>query len=233
MKRRGISLLEVIFSLSLSTLVLFGLFLLLRGSTHQFELSTAQVFLGQSTREAVDDALHFAASAVTPLVENATMIYSPTAACAEREDRYPNVYSLDFACCCDFLDPRFGENPELTSGYLDRRGTQRFRYRIRFDVTREQLWLERLLEGTPPTVDPAVPPRLLCRNLDRVTFEAAGETIQMTVGAATVRRSTGELQGGLQNTDSRRNLDRNAPREQQARRLQLFTVISIPARTTR
>lgn len=234
--RRGLSLIEVLVSLGLSTLVLLGLFLLLRGGTKQFELSSQQVFLGQKTREAVEDSLSLACSAVTPFAENAQMIYSPTPQCSQSDTQYPNVYCLDFASCCDFLDPQFSSAPENTAGYLDRRGGTRFRYRVRFDLAREQLLLERLGPSVPdvaPNVDTSVPVRVLCQGIDRVTFEAVGSSIQMTVGAATVKRGSGQLQGGLQNTDSRTQLDRSAPREQQARRLQLFTVVTIPARTTR
>lgn len=233
--RRGVSLIELLLSLGLSTLVLLGLFLLTRGGTRQFELSSQQVFLGQKAREAVEDTLSLACSAVTPLAENAQMIYSPTPGCSQSDLQYPNVYCLDFASCCDFLDPEFTSNPENTRGYLDRRGGTRFRYRIRYDLGSEQLLLERVAgaAGVAPLVDTSVASRVLCQGVERVTFDAVGNSIQMSIGTATVKRSSGELQGGVQNTDSRRQLDRNAPVKQQARRLQIFTVVTIPARTTR
>lgn len=237
MKARGFSLVEILISLGLSTLVLLGLFLLARGSTQKFELSSAQVFLGQRTREAVEDALAFASSTVTPLSESAEAIYSPAPGCSEDPAVYPNIYSLDFVSCCDFLDPRFGDNPELTTGYLDRRGTQRFRYRIRFEIEREQLVLERIdaAAAAPPfrpDADPTVAAKVLCHSLRRVTFGAVGNTVQMSVEAATVR-ADGRVQGGLQVTDGRTSLDPNRPVREQARRLQLFTVVTIPSRTTR
>ena len=237
MKRRGVSLVEILFTLSISGLVLVGLLLLARGGTREFELSSAQVFLGQRTREAVEDSLSFAASAVTPVTQNATLIYSPTPGCSDQESVYPNICSLDFSCCCDFLDPSFTNQPQLTQGYLNRREGGRFRYRIRYDTASQKLLLERLQSGAAgppavPTVDTSVPPRALCINMDRVTFHAVGDTIQMTVGVATVKRD-GRDQGGLQITDSRRSLDRNDPRRNQARRLQLFTVVTLPVRTTR
>ena len=237
MKRQGFSLIEVLFSLGLSALVLAGLFLLTRGSTRQFELSSSQVFLGQRTREAVEDSLSFAASAVSPLTESAEAIYSPVAGCSEDDAAYPNIYSLDFVSCCDFLDPRFAEQPELTQGYLDRRGSRRFRYRIRYDLDKEQLLLERIADGTPappfrPDADPAVPVQVLCHSLRRVTFGALGNTVQMSVEAATVDKD-GQVHGGLQETDNRKSLDPNVPVRNQARRLQLFTVVTIPSRTTR
>jgi hypothetical protein len=233
---RGVSLIELLVSLGLSTLVLLGLFLLTRGGTRQFELSSQQVFLGQKAREAVEDTLSLACSAVTPFAENAQMIYSPAPGCSQSDLQYPNVYSLDFASCCDFLDPEFTSNPEGTRGYLDRRGGTRFRYRIRFDLPTEKLLLERLTGASVaglPTVDSSVPARVLCQGVERITFDAVANTIQMSVGSATVKRSSGNLQGGVQDTDSRRELDRNAPVKQQARRLQIFTVVTIPARTTR
>lgn len=237
MHRRGVSLIEILFTLGISGLVLIGLLLLARGGTREFELSSAQVFLGQRTREAVEDSLSFAASAVTPVTQSANLIYSPTPGCSESELVYPNVYSLDFACCCDFLDPNFSDRPELTQGYLNRREGGKFRYRIRYDTSTQKLLLERLLTGAAgppaiPAVDSSVPPRTLCINMDRVTFHAVGDTIQMTVGVATVKRD-GKDQGGLQITDNRRSLDRNDPRQRQARRLQLFTVVTLPVRTTR
>lgn len=235
MKRRGFSLVEVIFTMALSTIVLAGLFLLLRGGTRQFELSSAQVFLGQSTRGAVEDALVFSCSAVSPLVESAQAVYSPAPNCSESDAVFPNVYCLDFASCCDFLDPRFNDQPELTSGYLNRRGGGRFRYRIRYDVASQKLLLERLQPSTPannPQLDVTAPARVLAINLERVTFSAVGNTVHMTVGAATVKNN-GEVQGGLQITDNRRSTNPNDPAQRRARRLQVFTVVTIPSRTTR
>lgn len=233
--KRGFSLIEVIFTLALSTLVLGGLFLLLRGGTRQFELSSAQVFLGQSTRTAVEDALAFSCTAVTPLIQGASAIYSPQPNCSESDTVFPNIYSLDFASCCDILDPRFSDQPELTSGYLNRRGGGRFRYRIRYDLASQKLMLEKLQPNTPannPQVDLTVPGRVLCPNLERVTFGAVGNAIHMTVGAATVKKN-GEVQGGLQVTDGRRSTNPNDPVQRQARKLQVFTVVTIPSRTTR
>lgn len=235
MRGRGFSLIEVLFSLGLSTLVLAALFLLLRGGTRQFELSSAQVFLGQSTREAVEDALSFASSAVAPASYSTQAVYSPTPGCSESDAVYPNIYNLDFASCCDLLDPRFSSQPELTAGYLNRRTGGRFRYRIRFDLIKQQLVLERLQPNTAannPQLDPTVPAKVLCHSLDRVTFGALGNTIHMNVATATMKKN-GEVQGGLQITDSRKSLDPTAPVQQQSRRLQLFTVVTIPSRTTR
>jgi type II secretory pathway pseudopilin PulG len=235
MKRWAFSLIEVVFTLGLSTLVLGALFLLLRGGTRQFELSSAQVFLGQSTRGAVEDALSFAGSAVAPVIESAQAVYSPTPNCSDSDSLFPNVYCLDFASCCDFLDPRFGSQPELTTGYLNRRSGGRFRYRIRYDLPKQQLLLERLQPNTAandPQLDITVPPQVLCHSLDRVTFGALGNTIHMSVAAATVKKD-GQAQGGVQITDGRRSLNPNDPVQRRARRLQLFTVVTIPSRTTR
>ena len=235
MKGRAFSLIEILFSLGLSTLVLAGLFLLLRGSTRQFELSSAQVFLGQNTRGAVEDSLAFAASAVSPVVVNAQTVYSPTIGCSESDTQFPNVYCLDFASCCDYLDPRFSTQPELTANYLNRRGGGTFRYRIRYDLVTQKLLLERLKPGTAadlPEVDPTAIPQVLATGLERVTFAAVGNTIHLTVTTATVKKD-GENQGGLQITDGRRSRNPNDPTQQKARRLQLFTVLTIPSRTGR
>ena len=235
MRKQAFSLLEVVLTLGLSLLVLAGLFLLLRGGTRQFELSSAQVFLGQSTREAVEDALSFSSSAVAPVLENAQTIYSPTPNCSESDSVFPNIYCLDFASCCDFLDPRFPSQPELTAGYLNRRRGSSFRYRIRYDLDKQQLLLERLLPNTAintPQLDVTVPSKILCRSLDRVTFGAVGNTIHMSVAAATVKKD-GEVQGGLQITDNRKSQNPNDPAQRRARRLRLFTVVTIPSRTTR
>ncbi len=235
MMRRGFSLVEIVLSLGLSVLVLGGLFLLLRGSTRQFELSSSQVFLGQSTRMAVEDSLAFAASAVGPVIVNSQAIYSPTTNCSENDTQYPNIYCLDFASCCDYLDPRFGSQPELTEGYLNRRGGGTYRYRIRYDLTKQQLLLERLRPGTAadlPEVDPTARIQVLASGLERVTFAAVGNTIHLNVATATVKKN-GEVQGGVQVTDGRRSLDPNGPVQQQARRLRLFTVLTIPSRTAR
>lgn len=235
MMRRGFSLIEILFSLGLSVLVLAGLFLLLRGSTRQFELSSSQVFLGQSTRMAVEDSLAFAASAVSPMIVNAQAVYSPTPDCYENDTQFPNIYCLDFASCCDYLDPRFGSQPELTGGYLNRRGGGTYRYRIRYDLAKQQLLLERLKPGTAadlPEVDPTARPQLLAGGLERVTFAAVGNTIHLNVATATVKKN-GELQGGVQVSDGRRSLDPNAPVQQRARSLRLFTVLIIPSRTAR
>lgn len=235
MRHRGFSLAEVVISLGLSTLVLLGLFLLTRGGTRQFELSSAQVFLSQHSRDAIEDSLTLTASCVSPLTETATTIYSPTAGCSEDPSLYPNVYSLDFVSCCDFLDPRFADQPQATRGYLDRRGGTRFRYRILFDGARQQLRLERLLPDGPvgrADVDTSVPSRLLAQGLERVTFTAVGQTVHMSVLARTVK-ADGEAQGGLQVSDGRRSRDNTDPTSRQARSLQLFTVLTIPSRTTR
>ncbi|MBN9418265.1 MAG: type II secretion system protein [Candidatus Eremiobacteraeota bacterium] len=235
MMRRGFSLVEILFSLGLSVIVLAGLFLLLRGSTRQFELSSSQVFLGQSSRMAVEDSLAFAASAVSPVIVNAQSIYSPVPECYENDTQFPNIYCLDFASCCDYLDPRFSSQPEATTNYLNRRGGGTYRYRIRYDLTKQQLLLERLNPGSPadlPEVDPTARPQVLAQGLDRVTFAAVGNTIHLNVATATVKKD-GELQGGLQVTDGRRSLDPNAPVQQRARRLRLFTVLTIPSRTAR
>ena len=235
MKRRAFSLVEVVITLGLSVIVLAALFLLLRGGTRQFELSSAQVFLGQSTRGAIEDALSFSASAVAPVIESAQAVYSPTPNCSESDSVFPNVYCLDFAACCDFLDPRFTSQPELTGGYLNRRAGGRFRYRIRYDLPKQQLLLERLQPNTAannPVLDATVPPKVLCHSLDRVSFGAVANTIHMTVATATVKKD-GQVQGGLQITDNRKSRDPNDPVQRRSRRLQLFTVVTIPSRTTR
>lgn len=235
MMRRGFSLVEILLSLGLSTVVLAGLFLFLRGSTRQFELSSAQAFLGQGTREAVEDSLTFAAGAVAPVFTNAQLIYSPVANCSESDLVYPNIYSLDFACCCDYLDPNFSSHPELTTGYLNRRGGGAFRYRVRYDISRQQLLLEKLQPNTPanlPQVDSSVAPQVLARRLQRVTFGAVGDAIHLNVSLATVKQD-GQVQGGQQISDRRRSLDANAPVQEQARHLRLFTVLTIPSRTAR
>lgn len=235
MIRRAFSLVEILFSLGLSVIVLAGLFLLLRGSTRQFELSSAQTFLGQSTRGAVEDSLAFAASAVAPLTANAQSVYSPTPDCYENDTQFPNVYCLDFASCCDYLDPRFSNQPELTTGYLNRRGGGTFRYRIRFDLPKQQLLLERLNPNTAadlPQLDTSVRAQVLASGLERVTFGAVGDTIHLNVSMATVKNN-GEIQGGQQVSDGRRSLDPNDPVQQRARRLRLFTVLTIPSRTGR
>ena len=95
--------------------------------------------------------------------------------------------------------------------------------------------LERLNSGSPadlPEVDTSVKPQVLAQGLERVTFAAVGNTIHLNVATATVKKD-GELQGGLQVTDGRRSLDPNAPVQQRARRLRLFTVLTIPSRTAR
>ncbi|MBS2038148.1 hypothetical protein JST97_24395 [bacterium] len=235
MMRRAFSLLEILFSLGLSVIVLAGLFLFLRGSTRQFELSSAQVFLGQSTRGAVEDSLAFAASAVAPVIVNAQSVYSPAPGCYENDVQFPNIYSLDFASCCDYLDPRFGTQPELTAGYLNRRSGGSFRYRIRYDLPTQKLLLERLKPNTAadvPQLDTSVKPQILATGLERVTFAAVGDTIHLNVAMATVKKD-GEIQGGQQITDGRRSLDPNDPVQQRARRLRLFTVLTIPSRTAR
>jgi hypothetical protein len=235
MMRRGFSLAEILVSLGLSVLVLAALFLLLRGSTRQFELSSSQVFLGQSSRMAVEDSLAFAASAVSPVIVNAQSVYSPTPECYETDTQFPNIYCLDFASCCDYLDPRFGTQPELTTNYLNRRGGGSYRYRIRYDLVKQQLLLERLLPGSPadgPEVDTTARAQVLASGLERVTFAAVGNTIHLNVAMATVKKN-GEVQGGLQVTDGRRSRDPNAPVQQRARSLRLFTVLTIPSRTAR
>jgi len=235
MKRRGFSLAEVVITLGLSSLVLLALFMLLRSGTRQFELSTAQTFLGQSTRGAVEDALIFSSSAVSPVIESAQAIYSPTPDCSESDSVFPNIYCLDFASCCDLLDPRFTAQPELTSGYLNRRTGGRFRYRVRYDLARHQLLLERLLPNTAansPQVDPTVPQKVLAPSLERVTFGAVGNSIHMTVATVTVK-ADGEVQGGIQITDGRRSLNPQEQARYRARRLKLFTIVTIPSRTTR
>lgn len=235
MMRRAFSLVEILFSLGLSVIVLGGLFLFLRGSTRQFELSSAQAFLGQNTRGAVEDSLAFAASAVAPVIVNAQSVYSPTPGCYETDTDFPNIYSLDFASCCDYLDPRFSSQPELTAGYLNRRSGGSFRYRIRYDLARQQLILERLLPNTAadqPQLDATVKPQILATGLERVTFAAVGDTIHLNVAVATVKNN-GEVQGGQQITDGRRSLNPDDPVQQRARRLRLFTVLTIPSRTAR
>lgn len=233
--RRAFSLIEILFSLGLSAIVLAGLFLFLRGSTRQFELSSAQVFLGQSTRGAVEDSLAFAASAVAPVIVNAQSVYSPAPNCSESDSVFPNIYCLDFASCCDYLDPRFGTQPELTTGYLNRRSGGTFRYRIRYDLASQKLLLERLKPNTAanlPQVDPSVSPQVLATGLERVTFAAVGDTVHLNVAMATVKNN-GEVQGGQQISDGRRSLNPNDPVQQRARRLRLFTVLTIPSRTAR
>ena len=234
MKRRAFSLIEILIALGLSVIVLTGLILLLRGSTRQFELSSAQVFLGQSTRGAVEDSLAFAASAVTPAVANAQAIYSPTLGCSQSDTQFPNIYCLDFVSCCDYLDPRFSNQSYLTANYLNRRGGGAFRYRIRYELAKQQLLLERLKSGSAadPVVDNTVPSKILASGLERVTFGVVGSTIHLNVSIATVK-GNGQNQGGMQITDNRRSLDPNAPSQSKARHLRLFTVLNIPSRTGR
>ena len=123
----------------------------------------------------------------------------------------------------------------MTANYLNRRGGGTYRYRIRYDLAKQQLLLERLKPGTAadlPELDPTARAQVLANGLERVTFAAVGNTIHLSVATATVKKD-GELQGGVQVTDGRRSLDPNAPVQQQARRLRLFTVLTIPSRTAR
>jgi hypothetical protein len=227
--KRAFSLAEVVVTLGLSSLVLLALAMLMRSGTRQFELSSGQVFLGQKSRLAVEDTLSFAASAVRPLSESAQLLYSPTPGCSESLSAYPNIYTLDFATCCDFLHPEFSQSPEAVPGYLNRRSGGRHLYRIQFDPDTQKLWLRRLETGG--WVDPARPPLLLAAQLRHVSFRAVGESIQMSVQSATVDER-GEAHGGLQISDGRRSLQ-PGDGNRQARQMRLFTVVTLPSRTLR
>ena len=229
MRLRAFSLAEVMVTLGLSSLVLLALALLMRSGTRQFELSSGQVFLGQKSRLAVEDTLSFAASAVKPLSESAELIYSPTPGCAETLNAYPNIYTLDFATCCDFLHPQFEAAPETVPGYLNRRQGGRALYRIQFEPDTEKLWLRRLGDDGFP--DPSRPSQLLAAQLHRVTFRAVGDNVHMVVQTATVN-AQGEDHGGLQNSQGRRSLEEGSG-QKQARQMRLFTVVTLPGRNLR
>lgn len=231
--KRGLSLAEVIVSLGLAALMLVIVVGLTRSASRDFETGTSNVMLSQTARLTLEKITPYLTSAVPPATGQ-VFIYSPVAEnCSQDPSVYPNIYSLDFLSCVDFLNAQIDE-PGRYVGYTNRRGTgPKSRYRIVYDLARDELWLEKLsLTSMNPTVVPGNSRRLLARNLSPVTFERVQQGINVRISARTTD-DQGKLREGLTGNRTQDPNDPNAPRHLQAREFELFTTVLIPYYTSR
>lgn len=231
------SLVEVLVSLGLAALLLVLFAGLYRSAGREFESGTSTVMLSQSARLTMEKITPYLTSAVPPATGQ-VFIYSPVAQeCSQSPDVYPNIYSLDFLTCVDFLNPLIDE-PGRYVGYTNRRGTgPRNRYRVVYDLARHELWLEKLSLTSPappslPTVAAGNSRRLLARNLSPVTFERVQQGINVRITTRTTD-AQGKLREGLSGRKTLDPNDPNAPRHLQAREFELFTTVLIPYYTSR
>ena len=239
MRQRAITLLELMVSMALASIILVVLGLLYRAGSLNFEQGTSQVLLTQTARLVVDRVTPYVCSAIPAGVIQGQYIYSPETGCSEDPNVYPNIYCLDFISCIDFLNPKYGSADEDIPGYTNRRGTgPRTRYRIRFDLDKEELLLEKIAFASAdppakPTLE-AVAPRLLGRKLARVTFERSERGVNLRISARTTNKD-GKLHDDLRSSDGHvLNPDSpDTPSHRKARSLEIFTTVLIPYQTSR
>jgi len=231
------SLAEVLVSLGLAALMLVIVAGLTRSAGREFETGTSTVMLSQTARLTMEKITPYLTSAVPPATGQ-VFIYSPVAQdCSQDPSVYPNIYSLDFLTCVDFLNPEI-DQPGRYVGYTNRRGTgPKIRYRIAYDLARSELWLEKLsLTSPPPPSLPVVAAgesrRLLARNLNPVTFERVQQGINVRISVRTTDNQ-GKLREGLTGSKNLDPNDPNNPRHLQAREFELFTTVLIPYYTSR
>ncbi len=228
--RKGLSLVEVIVSLGLAGLMLVIMAVLYKSAGRDFESGTSTVMLTQSARLTMEKITPYLTSAVPPATGQ-VFIYSPVAKdCSQDPDVHPNIYSLDFLSCVDFLNAEIDTAGRYV-GYTNRRGTApRNRYRIAYDPAKGELWLEKLsLTSVTPTVVAGNSRRKLAGNLHRVTFERVQQGVNVRISARTTSlKGFSGKDGKTLDPD-----DPNVPRHLQAREYELFTTVLIPYYTSR
>ncbi len=224
-RSRGLSLVELLVSISLFSVILVVFGVLYRIGNTNFRQGTTQVALNQSARLAAEHVLPYVTSAVP--AGDGGVLYSPDANASQSDGEVNSIYQLDFSSCLDFLSP----DPAAAPGFADRRGGgAKYRYRIRYDLNKEQLLLEKLDATTSPLVATVVgPPKLLAKNLRRVTFERVDAGVNLRIRVRATKKD-GSFQDDLRAVEGRvKDGDQDSvPIEQRAREYDLFTAVQIP-----
>ncbi len=225
--RIGVTLPELLVSLGLFSIILVVFGVLYRIGNTNFRQGTTQVALSQSARLAAEHVLPYLTCAIPASSTSGGPLYSPDAEASQSDLAVNSIYQIDFSSCVDFLN----SDPSAAPGFTDRRGgAAKHRYRIRFDVAKERLVLEKLDANTDPLTATVIgAPKLLAKNLRRVTFERVDGGINMRVRVRATDKN-GQFYDDLRSVEGR-SLDGDAngvPQNRKAREYDLFTAVPIP-----
>jgi prepilin-type N-terminal cleavage/methylation domain-containing protein len=208
---RGFSLIEMLVVVAMFSVITTCLVIFYQSADVEFSQSMSTMSLSSTARMVATKVIPYASTAVPSSSTGTTVafIYSPAQGSINTDPTtLPNIYNLDFSTGNDLLLPVSTTN---TGGMSNCRGTVNYyRYRIRFDPTLGNLWLEEVDPTIPYVAGQATPnlsapynpdgqhaPRLLGKNIAQMSFNNDNNAIQMTITVDSVLRNGKFIDGTI------------------------------------